>query len=360
MRITFVRSWIILVFLVAVFWAAPKGVLAVSNINPNEPEHWAWNDVIGWIDFCVPASGLCTLNVNVTDTKIQGYASSSVGAIAFDCATSPAPPPPNCTGQAGNWGVVNTVSQIPGQSSLLSGWAWNDAIGWISFSSDDTGTCVQSNPVSCYGVSIDTAGADIGKFRGWAWSDVVGWISFNCDHSADQPPNTVQYGNTCAVQPGGIDYWVRTGWFPGPQAPEGKVLTSSVFDTGVSGGAALNSILWQGDPLPVGAQVQFQIASSNCPGGETDQECNNGGWSDGTLPGGCLTDYLFPGINSCYVGPDGTVSTHYEGDPNAPIKLNPAHHHNKRYLRYRIFLTASSPPTPQSPVVRDVIINWSP
>jgi hypothetical protein len=31
---------------------------------------WAWNDVAGWVDFCVPVSGNCTLPVTVSDTEL--------------------------------------------------------------------------------------------------------------------------------------------------------------------------------------------------------------------------------------------------------------------------------------------------
>ena len=72
--------------------------------------------------------------------------------------------------------------------SNVSGWAWADTIGWISFNCTDreadTGkTCLDFddsifNPVANlvdYGVNIDGDGL----FSGHAWSDNVGWISFN-------------------------------------------------------------------------------------------------------------------------------------------------------------------------------------
>jgi len=55
----------------------------------------------------------------------------------------------------------------------LSGWAWNDDYGWISFNCSDPGLCATSN----YKVTVSTS---TGVFSGWAWNDNLGWISFNC------------------------------------------------------------------------------------------------------------------------------------------------------------------------------------
>ncbi len=53
----------------------------------------------------------------------------------------------------------------------LSGYAWSDNIGWISFNCTDTDTCTTSH----YGVSIESNQ----EMSGYAWSDNIGWISFN-------------------------------------------------------------------------------------------------------------------------------------------------------------------------------------
>ena len=50
------------------------------------------------------------------------------------------------------------------QTQTLSGWAWSDNIGWISF----------SGPL--YNVAVNSG---TGEFSGYAWSDNIGWISFN-------------------------------------------------------------------------------------------------------------------------------------------------------------------------------------
>lgn len=70
----------------------------------------------------------------------------------------------------------------------LIGYAWNNNIGWISFSStncdadkdgksDGELNCPTSGTdMASYGVSVNNAD---GKFFGYAWSPNIGWISFN-------------------------------------------------------------------------------------------------------------------------------------------------------------------------------------
>jgi len=57
----------------------------------------------------------------------------------------------------------------------VSGWAWSENIGWISFNcttDPDSGPCVSSN----YGVNIDEV---TGNLTGYAWSENIGWIHFD-------------------------------------------------------------------------------------------------------------------------------------------------------------------------------------
>ncbi len=265
-------------------FAAPAA-LAASNIDATY--RWAWNDVIGWIDFQFGANP----NVEVRDDRLLGYASSSVGYISLECATGP--PGSDCSV---SYGVSNT-------NGTLSGWAWNDAIGWISFNCANTATCGAAN----YAVRVSG-----GEFSGWAWNDAIGWISFNC-------ANTV----TC----GEVDYKVRTDWSP-PVAT--GILESAIFDSGVKGGPLWHTILWQG--ALNGGEVKFLIASS---------ESSSGPWQ--------------------FIGPDGTSATYYGGGltgPDTPIALTFTDHNNKRYIRYRMYLTSSA--DGQSPRVDDVTLGYSP
>lgn len=67
--------------------------------------------------------------------------------------------------------VFFTIKKIKaGEEHNVSGWAWSDNIGWISFNNTTDGSSVN------YGVNINNS---TGLFSGYAWSDNIGWISFN-------------------------------------------------------------------------------------------------------------------------------------------------------------------------------------
>ena len=79
----------------------------------------------------------------------------------------------------------------------VSGWAWSENIGWVSFNSTDcdtdlntfvdVGPCGGDNtttPLKSYGVSVD---ASTGNFSGDAWSENIGWVSFNRSETGNPP-----------------------------------------------------------------------------------------------------------------------------------------------------------------------------
>ncbi len=233
MKSFFIYSGIVGGVLAALLFIPIPAALAATNINSSAAQHSAWNDEIGWIDFYT------TGTVTVTSQQLSGYANSSAGDIALDCATSPSG---SC---AINYKVINDGA------GNLSGWAWNDTVGWISFywgntsanpAATTTALC-QSYNGYC-GVTIDSTGA----FHGWAWNDTVGWISFNC-------------ANTSC---GSSNFDVATAWVA---APKTGTLDSQTFDTGVANGAQLNSITWKGN-APSATSVSFQIAVSNSASGQ--------------------------------------------------------------------------------------------
>lgn len=75
-----------------------------------------------------------------------------------------------------------TRPAFAGTGDTVSGWAWADTAGWISFNCTNVaGECDRSN----YGVTIDPT---TGQFSGYAWADNVGWISFTRDATMGTPP----------------------------------------------------------------------------------------------------------------------------------------------------------------------------
>lgn len=294
----FAGGILLAVVLVLVTWS-----IAVGATNIDSARRYAWNEGVGWIDF------YGSNTVNVFSTRLEGYATSTTGQLALNCNSTPNGN--TCAGPSGNWKVSNDGN------GNLSGWAWDDGIGWVSFCGG-AGTADCPGTIS-YQVSINSSS---GIFSGWAWSEAVGWIGFNCAG----PPNSC----------GTSDYYVKTSWFVA--AAEG-ILFSSVYDTGSTGGVAPNAVLWQGTQ-PSGTGVKFHFASSNCANGKTNPPtCTTGDWT--------------------YLGPDGTTATYYlPAGPNIPAMLNLAYHNNQRYFRYKVVVSSNAAQT-QTPTVEDVILNWS-
>lgn len=263
-------------------------VFSATTINSTPYNYYAWNDIIGWIDFYnTPGT------IYLSPSKLTGYANSDIGYIAFDCETSPNPPV-DCSTTFSSW-------QTTRSGSYLSGWAWNDQIGWISMDCNNTSSCLTSN----YQVSVSG-----NEFIGWAWNDVVGWISFNCSNTG-----------TCAT----IDYKVKYL----PETAGEANLISSTFDTGATGGVVFNTLLYQGTK-PIGTEVKFQLAVSD----SADGPWNFSG---------------FDGTDTSYYTPTG---------PGIPVVLNASLYKNKRYFRYKIFLTTDLGQS-VSPEITKVVVTWS-
>lgn len=212
-------------------------------------DRYAWNDIIGWLDFYGAPGGPAT----VSTAKMTRWATSTDGDFALDCATTT------------NGDVCATSNfYVSNNNGNLAGWAWNDAYGWVSFCGNSTsGSTWDGSTWVCpasptYQVTITQATAE---FHGWAWNDIIGWISFNC-------------------------------------AEPGVCLTSS---------------------------YKVKVAGAGS------------GWN--------------------YIGPDGSPSSFYiTTGPDSPVQIVTAHHNNRQYYRYKVYLES----TAATPIVNDIIVNWSP
>ena len=115
-----------------------------------------------------------------------------------------------------------------------------------------------------------------------------------------------------------------------PATQTSGTIQSATFDTGVTSGAAFNSIFWRGTQ-PAGTSVQFQFAVSNSSAGP---------WT--------------------YKGPDGSSATFYTPTgPGIPKTLYFTIVNGFRYFRYAMTLTSNSAGT-ATPNATSVIVNWSP
>lgn len=126
----------------------------------------------------------------------------------------------------------------------------------------------------------------------------------------------------------------------GTGLPATGELTSIVFDTTVSQGAAYNSALWKGSVGGGTGKVRFQLATSDSDAGPWNYfgsdgvSCGSGFWYSTT-------------------GPD------------APVEITCAaqNHNNHRYFRYKVQICSSSDCSTAgsiSPTVDDVVVSWSP
>ena len=298
-------------FLISLIFLA-HAVLAL-NISSDPYDHWAWNDDIGWIDFYYD-------NIEIDFSQLSGYASSSVGIISFSCDETGNPDGENYCG-------LSTYYVKNDGEGNLSGWAWNDKIGWISFScKDETGiTDYDVCATSSYKVWIEKGDDNKGHFRGWAWNDKVGWICFNCV-DIELSSNDSDYCETVS------DFEVVTDWIPPQYATSGELL-SLIIDTETPK-ATLTGVVWKGE-VPTGCDVKFYLGSSD----STDPD------------------------SFAWTGPYGYER--WESHPEEPDKWyevsipdSDLEFHNKhRYLRYKIILK-SDPLQLYSPKVEKVVLLW--
>ena len=91
-----------------------------------------------------------------------------------------------------------------GSEHNVSGWAWSENIGWISFNNTTGGGGIN------YGVNIDSDGT----FSGYAWSENIGWIDFAPSGSY---PDVPDYSVKVDTDSSEVSGWARAlsygdGW----------------------------------------------------------------------------------------------------------------------------------------------------
>ena len=165
--------------------------------------------------------------------------------------------------------------------------------------------------------------------------------------------NSISGGNVSALQARMVITYQFTPPSEGGVLPIKGELTSAVFDSGVTDGAAYNSIMWKGGVEGTG-KVRFQLATSNCENGATNSPtCSIGTWQ-------------FIGGATCGSGDwYDTLTSGSGGGPGKPVELScaAANHNNKRYYRYKIQICSSadcSSAGATSPEVSDVVVSWAP
>lgn len=119
-----------------------------------EMRGWAWDDNLGWVSFYCKGDG-------TKNSDDQGLEGGECGSYAYGITFTP--------DGSGNY--------------LASGYAWNDATGWISMSCSNTKA--DCSGIVQYGLKIDKDGFFIDQYDSqkykyaWAWSNSVGWFNFS-------------------------------------------------------------------------------------------------------------------------------------------------------------------------------------
>lgn len=201
-----------------------------------------------------------------------------------------------------------------GSEHNLSGWAWSENIGWISFNSTNQGWGAN------YGVTADSGG----NLSGYAWSEHVGWISFNSGDVAGCP------SSPCAPKlnrgSGEISGWAKAlaasgGW-------DGWIhLRSSSYGYGVIVSAcAWDGWAWGSDVLGwihfKGSNYGVLGAGTGC-GAQPDLLISNGPLlSSGVLAGGSTVSFKGTISNQGDAQASGTFSNRFQVDINNDGSIN--------------------------------------
>jgi len=149
------------------------GLSAVSMGN-----HYAWSENIGWLDFAYPG-GNVSVPRGAGDLNGAAYQLNNGAWLILNCAYA-------------NSCATSNFKVSSDSNGNLSGWAWSEYFGWLSFSSSTDGSSVN------YGVKIattTTANYEAGEWDGYAWSENIGWISFNCKTGGENQTNICATSN---------------------------------------------------------------------------------------------------------------------------------------------------------------------
>lgn len=238
-----------------------------------------------------------------------------------------------CTGVSGLSNACTGVTVPPSSAVVLRLSGATNAHTEENTNSNYTGNnaCI-SVPVGSsitVGYANGTAGVTGTTCTGAGYDTTLGSISSSTNSHVGDP--TVYARKICATS---------------SNPPVSGILTSSVFDTGITtGSVGYNSIMWKGTLGGSGqtnGKVRFKFAAETAPTGDNSSiwnyfgvTCNPLAWFETT-------------------GPD------------KPTELPNCAWNNHRYFRYQVQIcsTATCLPTDvgiyPSPVVNDVIVNWSP
>jgi hypothetical protein len=201
-----------------------SGTAMAENVDPDsDGSQYAWGEHLGWLN--AEPQGEGGPGVEVTDTELTGWIwAGDHGWISLSCQNT------SSCGVNG-YGIAND-----GKGNL-SGRAWGEHLGWISFRTSDGSDCCSvsgtpgcsdpacepvicaADPYCCYnnwdqicadaaavepacslGCAADPYGVQIhgftGNFSGFAWTEHDGWINFGTAPAAQS--HQIETGWRCS------------------------------------------------------------------------------------------------------------------------------------------------------------------
>ena len=131
--------------------------------------------------------------------------------------------------------LLSTPTAHSGATDNLTGYAWSDTIGWISFNSTNCDSNPPANetcPYSDFGVDVDSNG----DMSGYAWSENIGWISFNESDGSHAAPRFDKVSGvvtgwaraltaSTTINTGGWDGWISLSGTATDGSPYGVTAT---------------------------------------------------------------------------------------------------------------------------------------
>lgn len=130
----------------------------------------------------------------------------------------------------------------------ISGWAWSENIGWVSFNSTNTGSPIP------YGVDLNTVTGNFDS-ASLAWSSNVGWLSFKPISGLSlTPPIIDSYNYDVRVETDGkLTGWAKFTALPSDQGwmrfndPHSPSVWGVIKDACSGGKEALSGFAWSDD-----------------------------------------------------------------------------------------------------------------
>lgn len=122
----------------------------------------------------------------------------------------------------------------------VSGYAWSNNIGWISFNCSNSSTCGTVN----YGLTADY---NTGLMSGYAWSANAGWISFNTADLTGCPSGTCEArvaGGLTGVFPKAVSGWAKILSSGSWMHLTGTALDTSAYGVTLAADKTLSGYSW--------------------------------------------------------------------------------------------------------------------